>query len=254
MAEKYVTVLDSDKRTPDMKQWAKTNDRKTHKLLMKRVTSIAANNECADCTAKRPGWAALPHGIHICIHCAQIHRRIGRHISQVKAINTGTYLWCRDEYECMVKMGNANARRLYLQGAPPKPRSTDPVEKKEAYIRDVYEHHKYLNPRFKLTQSTSVNKSAKKPVKHQKSDTEEENMTPLIDFFQINNAATTTTPPLRKQPATYNDATVPDDNKEVDFFAVFDMKPTAPQASNNSVATSCGGTDDFSDILSLYRN
>lgn len=151
MAENYVTVLDSDKRTPAMKVWARKNDKKVHKLLMKRMSSIASNNVCADCSAKRPGWAALPHGIHICINCAQIHRRIGRHISQVKAINTHTYLWHQDEYECMVAMGNSNAKRLYkFKGAPPKPKESDSVEKKEAYIRDVYEFKKFLNPNFSL--------------------------------------------------------------------------------------------------------
>eukprot|EP00750_Incisomonas_marina_P012187 INCI16637.1.p1 GENE.INCI16637.1~~INCI16637.1.p1 ORF type:complete len:324 (+),score=63.75 INCI16637.1:108-974(+) len=288
MAEEYVHVLDADKRTPEMKTWARTNDKKIHKLLMKRVTTIPANNQCADCTAKRPGWAALPHGIHICINCAQIHRRIGRHISQVKAINTGTYLWHRDEYNCMVAMGNEAAARLYLSGggsssssnhkrAPPKPKATDSVEKKEAYIRDVYEHKKYLNPSFQLNHPAKSKPSGKKaPAAPAAADTHAHD-TPQLLFLQASTSKPTMTSQtiqpgsatlVRKQPASYdffsNSSAAPSQSTEVDFFSIFDMKATAPAAmaaassataSSHAKPNTEAVTDqDFADILSLYRD
>ena len=295
MAEKYVNVFDADKRSPQMKVWAQTNDKKTHKLLMKRVTNIPANAECANCTAKRPGWAALPHGIHICINCAQIHRRIGRHISQVKAINTGTYLWYQDEYQCMVAMGNEQAERLYLGGAkgkaPPKPDKSDSVDKKEAYIRDLYEHHKYINPNFKLQSSPTRKPSNHKVPRHQPAlqrtpvNTSSTYQTPHAPQL-VFQATTNSSPPgqggihMKKQPASYDDffATLSNDNRtrssttdndviyaksvtptgttkntssadDVDFFAMFDMKPKLTQEQHKR-----NQDDDFSDIMSLYRD
>ena len=134
----------SAKWTPTEKQWAKDNDRRTMATL-KQLCKTGANRVCADCSVKHPGWAVLPHGVHVCIDCAQVHRRIGRHISIVKAINTGTYLWHENELDCMVNMGNERSTKLYLGGgggggnkAPAKPKVTD-----EQFIRDKYEARRW---------------------------------------------------------------------------------------------------------------
>mmetsp|Transcript_22802 Transcript_22802/g.64094 ORF Transcript_22802/g.64094 Transcript_22802/m.64094 type:complete len:255 (+) Transcript_22802:129-893(+) len=137
------------KRGPGEKDEARKNDRETHrrlKLLLKRP----GNGECADCRTKCPGWASLPHGVHICIDCAQVHRHIGRHISQVKAITTGTYLWYADEYDAMEFMGNNNAARLYLGRHPDGlnvkvPASASRAER-EKYIREKYEQQRWVLP------------------------------------------------------------------------------------------------------------
>lgn len=107
-----------------------------------------ASKGCADCTAKISGWAALPHGSFICINCAQIHRRIGRHISQVKAVNTGTYLWFPDEVELMAWGGNLRVAAEYCGAAmaPPRPDETAPVHIKEKYIRAKYEKKQWYKP------------------------------------------------------------------------------------------------------------
>ena len=93
----------------------------------------------------------LPHGIHVCIHCAQIHRHIGRHISQVKAINTGTYLWMPDEIAAMTLMGNRNAACLYSSGAGarvPEPNRDAPRAEREAHVRDKYERRGWFDAMF----------------------------------------------------------------------------------------------------------
>ena len=100
-----VAIKCGNERTAADKERARKGDEKSHELL-RALCRLPGNGVCADCTATRPGWAVLQHDIHVCIHCAQIHRHIGRHISQVKAINTGTYLWMPDEIAAMALMGN----------------------------------------------------------------------------------------------------------------------------------------------------
>jgi hypothetical protein len=126
-------------RTEEEKALAEKNDRETH-LELRKMLRLPGNNVCADCAAKFPGWAALPHGVFICIDCAQLHRHMGRHISQVKAINTGTYLWYPDEVEAMGTMGNLKANEFYLaKHASVYPPADSPLAEKEQFIRNKYE-------------------------------------------------------------------------------------------------------------------
>lgn len=63
---------------------------------------------------------------------------MGRHISQTKAINTGTYLWYPHELAVMRACGNARAGRAFA-GCPSKPSRDAPRGEKEAYAKDKYE-------------------------------------------------------------------------------------------------------------------
>lgn len=128
-------LIPPSQRTAADKKTAQDADAKSHATLRKLQKESGG---CADCTARISGWAALPHGAFVCINCAQIHRRIGRHISQVKAINTGTYLWYADEVELMAWGGNARVQSEFCADpkAPPRPDEGSPVEVKERYIRD----------------------------------------------------------------------------------------------------------------------
>jgi hypothetical protein len=67
---------------------------------------------------------------------------VGRHISQVKAINTGTHLWYAHELQLMQKMGNRRAERLYLAQLPSdvqKPQNSAPAAQKMQWVKDKYE-------------------------------------------------------------------------------------------------------------------
>ena len=134
--QKYVDFMKNG-RTPELTEAARKNDKTSHATL-NALRSCAANAECFDCTAKKPGWAALPHGIFVCIDCAQIHRHLGRHISQTKAVNTGTYLWFEPEIEVMKDVGNAVAERAFAHMGLTKPSRDDTPERKLAYVQAKY--------------------------------------------------------------------------------------------------------------------
>uniref|UniRef100_A0A7S4MI83 Arf-GAP domain-containing protein n=1 Tax=Prymnesium polylepis TaxID=72548 RepID=A0A7S4MI83_9EUKA len=128
-------------KTAESTARAREVDKASHAEL-NRMRAQPCNSECFDCTALKPGWAVLPHGVFVCIDCAQVHRNIGRHISQTKAINTGTYLWYPHELQVMREIGNGRALRA-LRGAPSKPsRDASPAEK-EAYARAKYEERRW---------------------------------------------------------------------------------------------------------------
>mmetsp|Transcript_3726 Transcript_3726/g.9386 ORF Transcript_3726/g.9386 Transcript_3726/m.9386 type:complete len:222 (+) Transcript_3726:61-726(+) len=157
-------------RTPDEKPAAQKNHTKTHDAL-KRLLKRKDNRVCADCEATFPGWAVLPHGVFVCINCAQVHRGIGRHISQVKAVTTGTYLWYPDEYEAMARTGNDPANAVFAaKRAPAKPAAEAPQFEKENYIRAKYEHRRwFVEPTETPVETTpeSTTKASDKGRDHQ---------------------------------------------------------------------------------------
>lgn len=134
----YLSWLSRGKSEED-KAAARAADQASHAEL-KNLARRADNATCADCTAQRPGWAVLPHGVFVCIDCAQLHRHIGRHISQVKAFNTGTYLWFEPELAVMRVAGNAPASAALCGAphAPTKPNADASPESKLAYVRGKY--------------------------------------------------------------------------------------------------------------------
>jgi len=143
--QQYLDGLRSGK-TEQLTTEARRNDLATHARL-KQLMKQPHNSECADCTATRPGWAALPHGVFVCIDCAQLHRGIGRHISQVKAINTGTYLWYPHEAAVMEQVGNKVARELCMGAAPSgisKPDRDAPTSEKLAFVKSKYEQKRWV--------------------------------------------------------------------------------------------------------------
>ena len=75
--------------------------------------------------------------------------QIGRHISQTKAINTGTYLWFPHELEVMRAVGNGVAARAFgAEAAAAKPSRDAAPEAKLAYARRKYEDCVYGVPTY----------------------------------------------------------------------------------------------------------
>jgi hypothetical protein len=96
---------------------ARANDTKSH-LRLKKLLKQPQNIHCADCTSQHAGWGVLPWGTFVCIDCAQMHRLIGKHVSQTKGINTNTYLWHEDEIAVMQHFGNTKANEQLLARHP----------------------------------------------------------------------------------------------------------------------------------------
>ena len=138
-------------RTPAMTESAKKADKTSHATLNK-LRAESGNMHCFDCTAVRPGWAVLPHGVFVCMECAQIHRHLGRHISQTKAINTNTYLWFDEEIAVMQAVGNERAEQAFADcDLPSKPSRDAPAEEKLAYAK-----LKYTSGRTDWTRASST--------------------------------------------------------------------------------------------------
>lgn len=256
---RHFRVLGSNERTAADKKWANDNHKAIHRNL-KQLCKRAGNQECADCTATRPGWTALPHGIHICINCAQIHRRIGRHISQVKSIFSGTYHWHRDEINVMKVMGNNNAARLYLGGKGgnrvPKPNKNAGVETIEKYIRAKYERGEWLNNKFTLAPKP---KAAKPSAPKTSTTSRPGHSQKLVSALENSSWTPTQTvaalapPPAAKAAVTAPAQTV---GPDTDFFSMFDMKPTIAKTVTKPVPNPATRTSAWekntADILNLF--
>ena len=135
-------------KTEAMKTNAKSNDKDAHAEL-NRQRALPCNSECFDCTARKPGWAVLPWGVHICIDCAQVHRNLGRHVSQTKSINTGTYLWFDHERPVMRAVGNSVAARAFgTECMAAKPSRDAAPGEKAAYAQAKYVDFKWGVPDF----------------------------------------------------------------------------------------------------------
>ena len=125
-------------KTAALTDGARQNDHASHAELNK-LRALPCNSTCFDCTALKPGWAVLPHGVFICIDCAQTHRSMGRHVSQTKAIDTGTYLWYPAELAVMREVGNAVAAAAFAEfNLPPKPLKDAKPAEKVAYSQAKY--------------------------------------------------------------------------------------------------------------------
>lgn len=153
------TVLGLSQRTKQDKADAQAKDKESHALLRSLRSRSRDNRECCDCTAQLTGWASLPHGVFLCIDCAQVHRNLGRHMAQVKAFSTGTYLWYDDEVDAMRVMGNANANALYAspaRGAPQKPDQNASRAEKDVYIRNKYERLRWVDPSWSVSSASGA--------------------------------------------------------------------------------------------------
>eukprot|EP00039_Didymoeca_costata_P002035 m.57148 g.57148 ORF g.57148 m.57148 type:complete len:256 (-) comp11083_c1_seq1:157-924(-) len=188
------TIKGLSTRTVEEKKEAA--EAKAHKAAHEELRRLRGNksennNECADCTAKRPGWASLPHGVFICINCSQIHRGIGRHISQVKSFSSGTYTWYPDEIAAMREMGNTRANELYLSpqmNPPNKPSEDAPQHIRERYIRDKYEKQLWVakeNSKTRHSPKSSPRLQLKRAQRERKAKRELSSFKPFNDTTHL---------------------------------------------------------------------
>jgi stromal membrane-associated protein len=115
--------------------------KKRLELILKRPE----NQICCDCGRRGPRWASANLGNFFCIECSGIHRNLGVHISFVRSVNLDT--WTEKQVQFMEQWGNARANAYYEANLPAhvqKPNQNDAVRVVEKFIRDKYEHKKYI--------------------------------------------------------------------------------------------------------------
>ncbi|CAN0250555.1 unnamed protein product, partial [Laminaria digitata] len=96
--------------------------------------------------AKEPRWASVNLGLFICLDCSGVHRNLGVHISFVRSVNLDT--WKPAQVKGMEEMGNARAKEHFEAEVPagyPVPREHATVREREKWIRDKYEHRRFVS-------------------------------------------------------------------------------------------------------------
>lgn len=137
--------------------------------LRKRLETLlkkTENQSCADCSKRGPRWASANLGTFFCIECSGIHRNLGVHISFVRSVNLDS--WTLKQVEFMEEWGNARANAYYEAKLPrdyQKPRENDPVRVVEKFIREKYEHKRFIADTLPPLNSSAETESAAAPIK-----------------------------------------------------------------------------------------
>ncbi|CBN76789.1 conserved unknown protein [Ectocarpus siliculosus] len=121
----------------------------SEQALRKRLEALVKTGEnrfCADCGKREPRWASVNLGLFICLDCSGIHRNLGVHISFVRSVNLDT--WKPAQVKGMEEMGNERAKAHFEAEVPASytvPREHATVREREKWIRDKYEHRRFVS-------------------------------------------------------------------------------------------------------------
>ena len=151
-----------------------------YKAQLDQIRKQPENKTCADCETEGTVWASVNLGVFLCLRCGSAHRGLGTHISVPKGC-TGTYLWGPDEIEQMRCRGNAAARQYY-GGDKQRPGPSASDEAWREFIRDKYEHQKWVQP-VPSTPAGDSNRSKPEPVSVRNSNTA--STEDLLDFSYV---------------------------------------------------------------------
>lgn len=107
-----------------------------------KVRALPGNTQCADCGRPSPDWAAVNHGVVICIRCAGVHRKMGSHVSTVLSLTLDT--WDAKQMSAMhAKRGNTAVNQELEARLPPGFSKDvlrgDNVGALENFVRSKYE-------------------------------------------------------------------------------------------------------------------
>ncbi|EFA09439.1 ARF GTPase-activating protein Git [Tribolium castaneum] len=108
---------------------------------MSRVKSRQNVEICGDCGAPDATWASINKGILLCTQCCSIHRSLGRHISQVKSLQKGS--WNPNQLAMVCTLNNNGANSIWEHNLlenngklmKKKPNPKDAISVKSEFIK-----------------------------------------------------------------------------------------------------------------------
>mmetsp|Transcript_18981 Transcript_18981/g.48940 ORF Transcript_18981/g.48940 Transcript_18981/m.48940 type:complete len:307 (+) Transcript_18981:126-1046(+) len=130
-----------------------------------KVRALEGNSSCADCGRPAPDWAAVNHGVVICIRCAGVHRKLGSHISTVLSLSLDS--WDAKQLSAMhAKRGNLAVNQKLEARLPSGFRKDvlrgDNVQTLENFVRSKYEFGSFLaDGDGKLSQAAAPTSTSK---------------------------------------------------------------------------------------------
>jgi hypothetical protein len=134
------------------KNTASISETKKYQVLSKEertaLAAVSGNSTCVDCASDDvPTWASLNLTAAFCIACSGVHRNLGVHISRVRSLELDD--WKADNYAIMMAYGNAAVNAVYEAAVPEdrrRPVPDGPSAELESWIRDKYQHKKFMSP------------------------------------------------------------------------------------------------------------
>ena len=112
-----------------------------------KILAVAGNEFCADCRDPKPEWVSLNLTVLVCNECCGIHRNMGVHISRMRSLELDD--WKASQLAIAASYGNAAANQVFEANIPQgrqKPGPSTPRPDKEKWIRDKYEHVRFISP------------------------------------------------------------------------------------------------------------
>lgn len=134
------------------KNTASISETKKYQVLSKEerdtLAAVNGNSRCVDCSSTEvPTWASLNLTATFCIACSGVHRNLGVHISRVRSLELDD--WKADHYAIMLAYGNGAVNAVYEAAVPAdrqRPSPGAPSAELESWIRDKYQHKKFMIP------------------------------------------------------------------------------------------------------------
>ena len=148
-----------------MTQKEKAEAIKKQLVVINELLKKPENRFCADCKKTSPTWASVNLGVFVCINCSGCHREIGVHITKIRSVNLD--VWPKEVLNNFKIINNKIANKYWeckLKKFDFKKIQNDNYRLVE-FIRDKYEHKRWVDPKKKVDPMTLIIKGKIKKYK-----------------------------------------------------------------------------------------